>query len=371
MIFVENLLDVLNKNKISFFTGVPDSVLKNLSIHLDKYNNNKHQIAVNEGSAVAIGIGHYLATKKLACVYMQNSGLGNAINPLISIAHKKIYSIPMILLIGWRGAPDLKDEPQHMVKGKITPRLLKLLNIDFCKIKETKDLKKLDNLIKKATKTKKVVACLVQNAVLKNKKKIAIIQNKKKNYFTSREIFLTNLLNTIKKDTKIISTTGHTSRELMKVRIEKNLKKGKDFYMVGGMGHSLSVAIGMSLKSKKQIICLDGDGSLLMHMGSAFTNGQTKKINLKHILLNNNSHESVGGQVTGAEKINFNLLSKSLGYKNYFRISNDQEIINILKKFLNNKKTSLLEVLTKSEIKKNLPRPKNLIKIRDSFLSSI
>jgi len=368
MIFVEHLLDVLKKNKISFFTGVPDSVLKSLSIYLDKFNKKNHQIAVNEGSAVAIGIGNYLATRKLACVYMQNSGLGNAINPLISIAHKKIYSIPMLLLIGWRGAPNLKDEPQHMVKGKITTKLLKLSNIDFCKVKEGKDLKKLNKLIKKGTKEKKVVACLIENKVLENKNKIKI--KKKLNSFISREIFLINLLKSIQKDSKIISTTGHTSRELMKVRDEKKLKKGKDFYMVGGMGHSLSVAIGMSLKSKKQIICLDGDGSLLMHMGSMFTNGQKKKINLKHILLNNNSHESVGGQITGAEKINFNLLSRSLGYRNYYRISHNREIKNVLKKFLKNKKTSLLEVVTKLESNKKMPRPKNLIKIKNNFFQT-
>ena len=368
MVFVENFLATLKRNKINFFTGVPDSVLKNLSVSLEVNNNSEHQIAVNEGSAIGIGIGHYLATKKLPCVYMQNSGLGNAINPIISIADKKIYSIPMLLLIGWRGAPNSKDEPQHMVKGKITPNLLKLLNIDFCKVKKTEDLKKLDILIKKATKEKKIVACLIENKILKNKKKLSLKQKKIKKFSASREIFLNKLLKLIKKDVKIISTTGHTSRELMKVREEKKLKKGKDFYMVGGMGHSLSVAIGMSIKLKKQIICVDGDGSLLMHLGPMFTNSLIKKGNLKHILLNNNSHESVGGQETGASKINFELLSRSLGYDNYYSITKNKEIEKVLKKFLKNKKTSLLEVYTKSEIGKKLPRPKNLIKIKHNFI---
>jgi phosphonopyruvate decarboxylase len=366
MIFVENLLNILKKNNVSFFTGVPDSVLKNLSIHIDSYRSKNHKMAVNEGSAVAMGIGHYLATKKLACVYMQNSGLGNAINPLISIAHKKVYSIPLLLLVGWRGSPSLKDEPQHMVKGKITPKLLNLLNIDFCKIKEEKDLKKLNNLIKKSVREKKVVACLIENKVLKNKKKIFL--KKKKIYDVSRENFIINLLQLIQKDAKIISTTGHTSRELMKVRLEKKLKKGKDFYMVGGMGHSLSVTLGMNLQSKKQIICLDGDGSALMHLGSMFSGGNEKKINLKHILLNNNSHESVGGQVTGARHIDFNKLSKSLGYKNYFKINKNRKIVAILKNFLKNKKSSFLEVFINSNIEKKLPRPKNLINIKNNFI---
>ena len=366
MILVENLLKTLKKNKISFFSGVPDSVLKNLSIHLDAYNSKNHKMAVNEGSAVAIGIGHYLSKKKIPCVYMQNSGLGNAINPLISIAHEKVYKIPLLLLIGWRGSPNSKDEPQHNVKGKITPKLLKLLDINFCKIKFKKDLKKLDSLIQKSLKEKKIVACLVENKILEtNKKKIL-----KKKLYTGldRETFIINLLKVIKKDTKIVSTTGHTSRELMYVRKKEKLNKGKDFYMVGGMGHSLSVCLGINLQSKKPIICLDGDGSALMHLGSMFSCGFDKKINLKHILLNNNSHESVGGQVTGARKINFQKLTKSLGYKNYFRISKKKDIKNVLKKLLKSKESSFLEVLINSKFSKNLPRPKNLLDIKNNFI---
>ncbi len=366
MILVENLLKTLKKNKISFFSGVPDSVLKNLSIHLDTYNSKNHKMAVNEGSAVAIGIGHYLSKKKIPCVYMQNSGLGNAINPLISIAHEKVYKIPLLLLIGWRGSPNSKDEPQHNVKGKITPKLLKLLDINFCKIKFKKDLKKLDSLIKKSVKEKKIVACLVENKILETNKKNFL----KKKLYTDldRETFIIDLLKVIKKDTKIVSTTGHTSRELMHVRKKEKLNKGKDFYMVGGMGHSLSVCLGINLQSKKPIICLDGDGSALMHLGSMFSCGFDKKINLKHILLNNNSHESVGGQVTGARKINFQKLTKSLGYKNYFRISKKKDIKNVLKKLLKSKESSFLEVLINSKVSKNLPRPKNLLDIKNNFI---
>ena len=136
MIFVEELLNIFKKNKILFYTGVPDSILKNLSVYLEKFDKTNHIIAANEGSAISIGIGHYLATKKIPCIYLQNSGLGNAINPLISIAHKKVYGIPLLLVIGWRGSKNQKDEPQHEVKGKITPQLLKLLNIDFCVLKK-------------------------------------------------------------------------------------------------------------------------------------------------------------------------------------------------------------------------------------------
>ena len=366
MLLIEDFMMVLKRNKISFFTGVPDSVLKKFSSVVDTYKSDRHQIAVNEGSAVSLGIGYYLARKKIACVYMQNSGLGNAINPIISIAHKKVYSIPMILVIGWRGSPGSIDEPQHMVKGKITLKLLKLLDIDYCVINEKKDLKKFNKLIREAKKNNSIVACLIKNNILKSK--IKNKPKKLKNTKVVRENFIKILLKLIKKNTKIISSTGHTSRVLMKVRSDKKLSNGKDFYMVGGMGHSLSVSLGMNLQSKNMIVCLDGDGSVLMHMGSLFTGGFKNNVNLKHILLNNNSHESVGGQLTGAKNINFRLLSRSLGYKNYLIIKNNEEISKVLKKFLAQKSYSFLEVLIDPTFDTNLPRPKNLSNIKNSFI---
>ena len=366
MIFIEDLINILEKNKIKFFTGVPDSILENLSKYLEKYNKKKHIIATNEGSAVSLGMGYNLSTRKIPCIYLQNSGIGNAINPLISIAHKKIYSIPVLLMIGWRGAPNTLDEPQHMVKGKITTNLLKLLDINFCIIKNKKDLPKLNNLIKKAYKFKKPIACLIGKNILKIKK----IKKKslKKNNLLKRKDFIVEFLKLIPKSSKIISTTGYTSRELLQIREKNNLKNGKDFYMVGGMGHSAMVALGYSLNSKKQVFCLDGDGSMLMHLGSLRTFGYFGNYKLKHILLNNNAHESVGGQVTTASKIDFKNLSKSLGYKNYYRITSQKDIKNILKKFLNSKGPSFLEVLISIGSLPNLLRPDNLIKIKNKFM---
>ncbi len=370
MVNVEKLLSVLKKKQINFFSGVPDSVLKNLLLKIDNLDDKIHKIAVNEGSAVAIGIGYYLATKKIPCVYFQNSGLGNAINPLASIAHHKVYSLPLLLLIGWRGSPSQKDEPQHMVKGKITKNILKLLNIKYCIIRKNKDLKKIENLISIAKNKNKIVAALFENKVLqiktKSKKNNKIIYQNKE---VSRSEFIIQLLKYIKKNSQIISTTGHTSRELMKIRKDFNLNNGKDFYMVGGMGHALSVSIGMSLQTNRQIICLDGDGSLLMHLGAMFSAGFNKKLKIKHVLLNNNCHESVGGQLTNAKKINFRMLSKSLGYSTYYKINSQSEINLKLKKFLNNKENSFLEVIIKKNLNLKLPRPKNLTEIRDKFIS--
>ena len=367
MIDAKNLFLFLKKNKINFFTGVPDSVLKNFIYILDSNKKKtKHIIATNEGSAVALAAGNYLATKKLALVYMQNSGLGNAINPLISICHSKVYAIPLILMIGWRGSPKENDEPQHQLKGKITPSILKLLNIKFSVLNNFGDLKKIKNLINYSKYKKRPVALLIKNNTLHfdgNFEK----DNKSKNYLT-REVVINKLLNKIKKNTKIISTTGYTSRELFQIRKDKKYKNGKDFYMVGGMGHSSMVSLGYSLSSKNQVICLDGDGSLIMHMGSLISTGLKSKSNFKHILLNNGSHESVGGQKIDTFKVNFNNISKGFGYKNYYFSKDSLSFNKNLKYFLKSKGPSFFEVYIRSESIKNLSRPKDLIKIKENFI---
>ena len=363
MIKVQSLIDLLKKNKSNFYTGVPDSVLTELSLSLQ--NTKQHIIATNEGSAVSIAIGHYLSTKKIPIVYMQNSGLSNALNPLISIAHKKVYSIPLILIIGWRGSPLVKDEPQHNVKGKITEQLLKLLNIKYTIIRSNLDLKKFDRQIKFAKKNKCIVACLIEQGVLeKNKKKI-----KKKNFYNlNKELFFKTLLENLSKKSKIISSTGYNSRELMYVRKKYKIKNSKDFYMVGGMGHAASVALGHSLSNKHKTVCIDGDGSLLMHLGSIKTIGSFAKENLKYILLNNNTHDSVGGQNTYANDINFKRLSKSLGFKKFYLIKYEKELKTNIKNFLLDSNLSFLEVRVANSSIDKLPRPSDLIKIKNRFM---
>ena len=365
MINVDDLLNLLKKNKSDFFTGVPDSILKELSYSLQFKDYKNHIIATNEGAAVSLGIGQYLSTKKIPVVYMQNSGLANALNPLISIAHKKVYSIPLILIIGWRGSPRVRDEPQHNVKGKITKKILKILNIKYTILRSSSDLSKFNKQIKIAKKNKSVVACLIEQGTLeKNKKTI-----KKKDFYNlNKEFFLKTLLENVKKKTRIISSTGYNSREIMYLRKKYNLKNGKDFYMVGGMGHTSSVALGYSLSNNSQVICVDGDGSLLMHLGSIKTAGTFAKNNLRYILLNNSSHDSVGGQNSHANEINFEKLSKSLGFKKFTCIDNNQNLKRDIKKFLSEKSLSFLEVkISNSKIKK-LPRPSNLIKIKNQFM---
>ena len=365
MIKVNSLIDLLKKNNSNFYTGVPDSVLKELSYSLQKKGKKNHIIATSEGSAVSLGIGHYLSTKKVPCIYMQNSGLSNALNPLISIAHKKVYSIPLILIIGWRGSPKIKDEPQHNVKGKITESILKLLNIKYTIIRTNGDLKKFDKQIKIAKKNKTIVACLIEQGTLEKKKNLV-----KKNdfYKLNKELFLKTLLHTIEKNTKIISSTGYNSRELMYLRDKYKIKNSSDFYMVGGMGHTSSVALGYSLFSKKKTICIDGDGSFLMHLGSIKTAGTFANTNLKYILLNNNSHDSVGGQNTHINDIDLEKLSKSLGFKKFFSINDDKNMKKKIQNFLKGNSLNFLEVKVSNSKIKKLPRPTDLIKIKKIFM---
>ena len=365
MIKVNSLIDLLKKNNSNFYTGVPDSVLKELSYSLQKKGKKNHIIATSEGSAVSLGIGHYLSTRKVPCVYMQNSGLSNALNPLISIAHKKVYSIPLILIIGWRGSPKIKDEPQHNVKGKITESILKLLNIKYTIIRTNGDLKEFDKQIKIAKKNKTIVACLIEQGTLEKKKNLV-----KKNdfYKLNKELFLKTLLHTIEKNTKIISSTGYNSRELMYLRDKYKIKNSSDFYMVGGMGHTSSVALGYSLFSKKKTICIDGDGSFLMHLGSIKTAGTFANTNLKYILLNNNSHDSVGGQNTHVNDIDLEKLSKSLGFKKFFSINDDKNMKKKIQNFLKGNSLNFLEVKVSNSKIKKLPRPTDVIKIKKIFM---
>ena len=363
MISPKLLIKELIKNKIKFISGVPDSVLKNLTNLIEK-KKFLHIKAVNEGGAISACIGNFLATKNIGCAYLQNSGLSNAINPLISIADKNIYSIPILLIIGWRGAPGTKDEVQHKLKGEITKKILSLLKIKYLVISSNKDLQKISKLLKYSASKNKPVAVLIKNKTIEQE--ISNKKNKKKNNL-SRIFFIKKLLKSIKKQTKIVSTTGYTSRELFYLRENYTKLKGKDFYMVGGMGHSSMVSLGISINNQ-DVICLDGDGSMLMHMGSLRSIGFYNPKKFKHILLNNFCHESVGGQETMSKGIDFKKVIDAFGYKNYFSIKNKESTNLILKKFLNCKGPSLLEVFIDSGSIKDLIRPKDFVKIKNRFM---
>ena len=359
MINVAKLISALKSSKIDFFTGVPDSILKEFCLKLDNFSDRKHIRASNEGNAVAVAAGYHLSNKKIPCVYMQNSGLGNAINPLASICHKDVYSIPMLLMIGWRGAPKMpKTEPQHMVKGRMTITLLRSLNIKYIILDTIKDLTKLKKLISYSKKNNSPVACLVRKSLYSSEKKEKIESNKSG---IERIDAIKLLLEKIKKKTYIISTTGYTSRELHELESLKNYKFVKSFYNVGGMGHAASIALATSINKKKHTtICLDGDGSILMHLGSLNMIGKYAKNNFKHILFNNFSHQSVGSQKTNSEIVDFKTLCKSLNYRSYVRVKSLKEFNSKIDRFFKAKGPSFIEVVcNQSKSKKILGRPGN------------
>ena len=368
MLITKNIFNILKKKKIDFYTGVPDSVLKSFSLDLKNLNNKKHIIAANEGGAVSIATGYYLATSKIPVVYFQNSGLGNIINPITSIVHKDVYSIPMIFFIGWRGAPGIQDEVQHKVQGKIMLKQLKLLKIKYKIFNKNKYKEQLNSLVSITKKDNHPVAFLFKNKDLDtNFKKTKFVRDKKTNSVT-RSIFISELLNQ-SKNSRIVATTGFTSRELLQIRKTGKNNKSKDFYMVGGMGHSSMVALGYSLGSKKQTICIDGDGAFLMHMGASVISSKFAEKNYKYILFNNSCHESVGGQPTAIDKIDLEKFCYSVGYKKYFLIRNKKFINKTLKSFLDSSGPSFLNVLIDSGSLKNLIRIKNLKEIKKNFIN--
>jgi len=282
MINIENFLSELNKRKVSLFTGVPDSLLKDFCSYLqDNIPKEKNIIAANEGNAVAIAAGHFLATGYPALVYMQNSGLGNAVNPLVSLADSEVYGIPILLLIGWRGEPNVKDEPQHKKQGKITTKLLEVLEIPFDIVScETQNISEIVEKACKYMKKKQTsYAILARKGSFEEYKGEILPQN---NYELSREQAIEIILNSMSENDAIVSTTGKASRELFEIRERNHQSHEKDFLTVGSMGHSSSIALGGALASTKRIFCIDGDGALIMHMGALGIIGDAKPENFFH-----------------------------------------------------------------------------------------
>jgi phosphonopyruvate decarboxylase len=368
MINIQKFINELKKNKLNFSTGVPDSLFKDLCYGFEKNFKKKNIIASNEGSAVAIGIGYYLSSKKIPIIYMQNSGLGNAINPLISLADKNVYNVPLFLIIGWRGEnnKNFKDEPQHISQGKVTESFLKKLNIFYKIVNSESDYKKIiKNLYKKAKYKNKIVALLIR----KNTFQKIVEKKEKKSSFLLREQVLNLIATKLPKESIVISTTGILSRELNEIIKNKNLTI-KNLMCVGGMGHAISVAQGIAINNNKKIFCFDGDGAITMHLGSLATSAKQK--NLIHIVFNNFSHESVGGHDNSAKHVKFYKLSKNIGYSHNYLCRNKNDILKSIKNAFKNKKSTFIEVLIKKGHRKNISRPnEKMIKLRNKFLKSL
>lgn len=367
----ENFVKILG---CDFYTGVPDSKLKALCNYLmNTYGTDckHHIIAANEGNCSAIAAGYYLAQKKVPAVYMQNSGEGNIINPVASLLNDNVFAIPVIFIIGWRGEPNVKDEPQHIFQGQITLKLLDVMDIKYFIVsKETteKELEHVMSEFKKILNEGRQVAFVIKKEALTYSKDVIYKNNNKLN----REEVIEHIVRFTGEDT-IISTTGKISRELFEIREKNKQSHEKDFLMVGSMGHCSSLALGIALnKPEKKIWCIDGDGSMLMHMGALSVIGANNPQNLIHIIINNSAHETVGGLPTAAEKIDICAIAKACGYKNTV-CTND---LNMLDAELQNAKKknelSLIEIKCSIESRNDLQRPsKTPLENKNDFMNHL
>lgn len=353
---VEDFINALNVN---CYVGVPDSQLKALCNYLfDKFgvDSKHHMIAANEGNAVAFAAGQYLATGKPSLVYMQNSGEGNAINPIASLASTDVYAIPTIFVIGWRGEPGVNDEPQHVQQGKITIELLDLLEIS-------------SYVLDKSTTQNDLLGAMknFQND-LNNGKSVAFIVRKGALEYESdtnysnynvliREDILRQILK-ISKNDPIVSTTGKTSRELFELREELNQSHKFDFLTVGSMGHASSIALGIAMsKPEQRIWCIEGDGAVLMHMGALAVIGTSAPTNFIHVVINNEAHESVGGMPTAVQHSKLTEIALACGYKNAYSASKQEELNSVLKEVVSQEGPSFVEIKSAIGSRENLGRP--------------
>jgi phosphonopyruvate decarboxylase len=316
---------------VDYFCGVPDSLLKDICAYFtDMAPPNQHIITANEGAAVGLAIGYHLATAKIPLVYLQNSGLGNVINPITSLADREVYACPMVLLIGWRGQPGTPDEPQHVKQGRVTPAVLDALDIPYVVL--TSNTQPQDNALKSlislSMEESKPVAVLVEKGSFE---KYSLPNTSSGKYQWSREDAIRSIGDHLNDRTIVVATTGMASRELFEYRSETNSGHDRDFLTVGGMGHASQIALGIAQqKSDRDVVCLDGDGATIMHLGSLAIIGQSEVSNLTHFVLNNGAHDSVGGQPTVAFEISLCMVAEACGYAVTHSVENQESLHSVL-----------------------------------------
>ena len=343
---------------ISFFTGVPDSLLKEFCLCIDdNVKKDHHIITANEGNAVGLASGYHLATGKTPLVYMQNSGLGNAINPLLSLCDPEVYSIPMVLLIGWRGEPGVKDEPQHVKQGKIQVELLEAMDIPY-EIISKDDIQfelKISKIVELAKVENKPTVLLIKKGTFEKYKEIT---QKTNNQRIRREEALIIILENLNDRDIVVATTGKTSREIFEIREKMGQSHRQDFLTVGSMGHCSSIAFGIALaKPSREVICIDGDGSMLMHLGSLTNIASLKPKNFRHILINNQVHESVGGQETAAKSVDLKAIVEAMGIDKAYKVETASDLKIKFPDFKKCDGPSFLEVKVEPGSRKDLGRP--------------
>ena len=367
----EDLSKIFKKNGLTFFSGVPDSTFKGWMTFLDEKNEFTNVIAANECEATAICTGYHLATEKIGVAYMQNSGLGKCVNPLTSLCDKEVYSIPLILMVGWRGEPGKKDEPQHKKMGRITLPLLECLEIPYKIItNEINEAEKsIYEMINIAKEKNIPVAIIIKEGIIED---CPSKKEKKNNFEMSREDAIKTIADNLDYSDAIVSTTGKTSRELFEYRVAKN-HVPNDFYTVGSMGCASSIANAIALqKSNKKIFVFDGDGAALMQLGAMATIGHYKPKNLYHIIFDNNSHDSTGGQPTISDTVDFEKIALAVGYSFARSIKTKKELVAFMKNIKQKTGPALLVIKVNPGARKDLGRPtKTPIENKNSFMEKL
>ncbi|MCD4550327.1 MULTISPECIES: phosphonopyruvate decarboxylase [unclassified Schaalia] len=368
---VESFVNALGAD---FYTGVPDSQLKalcNYLMHTYGTDPAHHVIAANEGNCVALAAGYHLATGKVPVVYMQNSGQGNVINPVASLLHEKVYAIPMIFVLGWRGEPGVHDEPQHVYQGEVTLKLLDDMGIRYCIVgKDTTPdelhatMREFRSLLDQGLD----VAFVVRKGALSFTGKVEYANN----YPMNREEIIRHIVE-VTGDDPIVSTTGKASRELFEIREARGQGHERDFLTVGSMGHASSIALGMALaKPQQRLWCIDGDGATLMHMGSLALIGAQKPRHLIHIVINNEAHETVGGMPTVAGHIDLVGIARSCGYEYVASAATYEQLDTELKKACEVSGPVFVEVRCNIGAREDLGRPTTTAREnKENFMSYV
>ena len=358
MISPKRFFDELKGHQIDFYTGVPDSLLKNLCAYItDNLPSSQHIIAANEGGAVGLAAGYHLATGKIPVVYMQNSGLGNTVNPLMSLTDKLVYNIPVLLVVGWRGEPGVKDEPQHRKQGLVTLPLLETMGIQYEVLTDDESLlaEQIGRAVAHMQATKEAFALVVKKGTFDSYK----LQSDTASAFSlSRENAIKLVAGHVSSNDVIVSTTGMISRELFEYRAAMNHGHHQDFLTVGSMGHASQIALGIAInKPDRRVFCFDGDGATIMHAGNMAIIGSVAPSNYYHIVFNNGAHDSVGGQPTVGHQVDIPSVARAFGYKTVKTVDNESDLVQQLESLTQEEAPLLLEINVKKGARADLGRP--------------
>ncbi len=359
MLDCKQFYDDVKAAGFDFYAGVPDSLLKDLCAYVtDHTPPERNIIAANEGSALALATGYYLATGKPGVVYLQNSGLGNTVNPLTSLTDEAVYGVPVLLIIGWRGEPGKKDEPQHVKMGAVSREVLDAAGVEWAELPQDPEEAKaaIEHARTRLAARPAPFAFLVKAGTFG---KYSLVNKTPAPYAMSREEAIGLIIEQLPADARIVATTGMPSRELYEHREQRGERHDTDFLTVGSMGHSSQIALGIALQDKsKKIHCIDGDGAVLMHMGGLASIGTSGCTNYKHICLNNGAHDSVGGQPTVAFQVDLTAVAKACGYPAVFTVSSAEELRSVYPQFEAASGPAFLEVRVKIGHRGDLGRPK-------------